>query len=57
MQHGGIPEKNAKTRDGDADLLRCIASFFVVMIHAASANTTAAIVFDAFARFSVPVFV
>ena len=57
MQHGGIPEKNAKTRDGDADLLRCIASFFVVMIHAASANTTAAIVFDALARFSVPVFV
>ena len=43
MQHGGIPEKNAKTRDGDADWLRCIASFFVVMIHAASANTTAAI--------------
>ena len=43
-------------RDTDTDLMRLIASFFVVLIHASSTEG-AGMVYNALARFSVPVFV
>lgn len=43
--------------DTDADLMRVVAAFFVVMIHASSTRTFTAIAYNCLSRFSVPVFV
>jgi len=59
-------EKESLRGSRDADTMRIISSFFVVMLHAASANTAADVYscefivpcfFNAISRFSVPVFV
>jgi surface polysaccharide O-acyltransferase-like enzyme len=43
--------------DTDTELLRIVAAFFVVMIHASGSGSLAGIFYDGIARFSVPVFV
>ena len=43
--------------DFDADLMRVVAAFFVVMIHASGTRTLAAVAYNALSRFSVPVFI
>ena len=49
-----VQTKTKIAHDTDTDLMRLIASFFVVLIHASS---TAGMAYNAIARFSVPVFV
>lgn len=49
-----VQTKTKIAHDTDTDLMRIIASFFVVLIHASS---TAGMAYNAIARFSVPVFV
>ena len=49
-----VQTKTKIAHDADTDLMRIIASFFVVLIHASS---TAGMAYNAIARFSVPVFV
>lgn len=44
-------------RDASAELLRILAAFFVVMIHVSATETGIAIAYNAFARFSVPLFI
>lgn len=43
--------------DADADLMRVICAFFVCMSHGSSTRTFAAVAYNCFSRFSVPVFV
>ncbi len=52
----GLSKKHT-ARDLDTDIIKIIASFFVVMIHASGIESVSGIVFNAIARFSVPVFV
>ena len=49
-----VQTKTRIAHDTDTDLMRIIASFFVVLIHASS---TTGMAYNAIARFSVPVFV
>ena len=52
-----VVQTKAKTNhDTDTDLMRIVASFFVVLIHASSAEGVG-MAYNALARFSVPVFV
>jgi len=46
-----------RTHDVNTDIMRLIASFFVVMIHVSSKNSAVALLFNSISRFSVPVFV
>lgn len=53
-----VETKPKTTHDTDTDLMRIIASFFVVLIHASSALTDGiSVLYNAVSRFSVPVFV
>lgn len=47
----------AKQYDTDTEVMRIIAAFFVVMIHASGLGSFSAVVYNSVARFSVPVFV
>ena len=47
----------ARDYDTDADLMRVVAAFFVVMIHASTVRSAAAVAYNCLARFSVPVFI
>ena len=50
--------KNLRSaRCADADLLRIVACFFVVMLHSCGAGSPAAVIMNSITRFSVPVFV
>ena len=51
-----VQTKTKTAHDTDTDLMRIIASFFVVLIHASTAEGMG-MVYNALARFSVPVFV
>ena len=44
-----------KPKDLDADVMRVLAAFFVVVIHVAASS--GGVVYNCIARFSVPVFV
>ena len=46
-----------ETHDFNTDVMRLIASFFVVMIHLSSNNGAVGLMFNSISRFSVPVFV
>lgn len=46
-----------RTHDINTDIMRLIASFFVVMIHIPSKNSAVGLMFNSISRFSVPVFV
>lgn len=46
-----------KNKDIDTQWMRCIAAFFVVLIHAVDLSSRTGVFFSAIARFSVPVFV
>ena len=53
-------DKTENLRSGrcaDADLLRIIACFFVVMLHSCGAGSPTAVIMNSITRFSVPVFV
>jgi len=51
-----LQREAARTYDADADWMRVVAAFFVVMIHASGTRTFAAVFYNCVARFSVPVF-
>jgi len=51
-----VQAKGKNAHDTDTDLMRLIASYFVVLIHASSTEGIG-MVYNALARFSVPVFV
>jgi surface polysaccharide O-acyltransferase-like enzyme len=53
----GKAENLRSERCADADLLRIIACFFVVMLHSCGAGSPAAVIMNSITRFSVPVFV
>lgn len=46
-----------KSKDMDTQWMRCVAAFFVVLIHAVDLSSRTGVFFSAIARFSVPVFV
>lgn len=46
-----------RTKDADTQWMRCIAAFFVVLIHAVDLSSRTGVFFSAISRFSVPVFV
>lgn len=46
-----------RTKDADTQRMRCIAAFFVVLIHAVDLSSRTGVFFSAVSRFSVPVFV
>ena len=46
-----------KIKDADTQWMRCIAAFFVVLIHAVDLSSRTGVFFSAVSRFSVPVFV
>lgn len=46
-----------RTKDADTQWMRCIAAFFVVLIHAVDLSSRTGVFFSAVSRFSVPVFV
>ncbi len=43
--------------DFGTDVLRVVACFFVIMIHGSGLESKAAVYYDSFARFSVPIFI
>ena len=45
------------TKDADTQWMRCIAAFFVVLIHAVDLSSRTGVFLSAISRFSVPVFV
>lgn len=45
------------SKDMDTQWMRCVAAFFVVLIHAVDLSSRTGVFFSAIARFSVPVFV
>lgn len=47
----------SKIKDVDTQWMRCIAAFFVVLIHVVDLSSRTGIFFSAISRFSVPVFV
>ena len=51
------PKTVGKQYDTDTEVMRIIAAFFVVMIHASGLGSFSAVVYNSVARFSVPVFV
>ena len=53
----GDTPPNQKRYDADADLMRVICAFFVCMSHGSGTRTFAAVAYNCFSRFSVPVFV
>ncbi len=46
-----------KSKDMDTQWMRCVAAFFVVLIHAVDLSSRTGVFFSAVSRFSVPVFV
>ena len=52
MERSGL-----RTRDTNTDVMRLIASFFVVMIHGSAPNSAVGSAWNSISRFSVPVFV
>lgn len=46
-----------RTKDADTQWMRCVAAFFVVLIHAVDLSSRTGVFFSAVSRFSVPVFV
>lgn len=52
-----MEQGKVKKQDLDTAIMRIIAAFFVVMIHASGSGSASAIVWNAVSRFSVPVFV
>jgi len=52
-----VKNSEVSARDLNTDVMRLIASFFVVMIHVSSANSAVGLALNSISRFSVPVFV
>lgn len=46
-----------RTKDANTQWMRCVAAFFVVLIHAVDLSSRTGVFFSAISRFSVPVFV
>lgn len=52
-----VESQTLKQYDTDTDIMRAIAAFFVVVIHASGGDTFSAVFYNSIARFSVPIFI
>lgn len=52
-----VAQGNRSTREWDAELLRCISCFFVIILHSSGLNLTSSILLNSISRFCVPVFI